>query len=188
VTYFQTAPVEYQNTTTHLGYSVQGGGHSQVYGKGPVFPASNITINNRGYLYAEESGNYTFSAPSVDDILLIWLGPNAYNNYTRSNADLVQNYIDPRSGGSSATTYSVFLQNGTYTPFRFLYANAQSKGDYALNVTAPDGSTIIDGTTTQQSPYLVQYSCDCSAPEFPRFGDDGPGSTAAGRPASCASS
>jgi hypothetical protein len=48
VTYFQTAPVEYQNTTTHLGYSVASGGHSQVYGKGPVYPASNITINHVG--------------------------------------------------------------------------------------------------------------------------------------------
>jgi hypothetical protein len=177
VTYFQTAPVEYQNTTTHLGYSVASGGHSQVYGKGPVFPASNITINHRGYLYAKESGNYTFSAPSVDDILLLWLGAHAYNDYTRSNADLVQNYINPRDG-SSATTYTVYLKANTYTAFRFMFANAQGKGDYALRLTAPDGSAIIDGTTTQQSPYLVKYSCDCSAPPFPAFGNDGPGSTA----------
>ncbi|KAG9511889.1 hypothetical protein KCV07_g9856, partial [Aureobasidium melanogenum] len=186
-TYFQTAPVEYQNTTTRLGYSVGRGGSSQVYGKGPVFSASNITINHRGYLYAKESGNYTFSAPSVDDILLLWLGNNAYNTYTRGNADLVQNYINP-SQGSSATTYTAYLTEGTYTPFRFIFANAQQEGVYALNVTAPDGSEIIDSSTTQQSPYLVQFSCDCSAPEFPPFGNDGPGSTASATAPGCQSS
>jgi hypothetical protein len=68
-----------------------------------------------------------------------------------------------------------------------MFANAQGKGDYALRLTAPDGSAIIDGTTTQQSPYLVQYSCDCSAPPFPAFGNDGPDSTADTNVYSCPS-
>ncbi|KEQ66932.1 uncharacterized protein M437DRAFT_39399 [Aureobasidium melanogenum CBS 110374] len=176
--YFQTAPVEYESTTTKLGFNASDGSPpQQVYGQGPDFTTTNITINNRGYLYAKESGNYTFTAPSVDDIFLLWLGPNAYNNYTRRDANLVQNYVDPRLG-SSATTYSINLTQGTYTPLRFIYANAQQGGNYELKITAPDGSTIIDSSTTQKSPYLVQYSCDGSAPRFPAFGNDGPGSSA----------
>lgn len=186
--YFQTAPVEYQSTTTKLGFNASDGSPpQQVYDQGPKFTTTNITINNRGYLYAKESGNYTFSAPSVDDIFLLWLGPDAYNNYTRRNANLVQNYINP-AAGSSATTYSIYLQKGTYTPIRFIYANAEAGGNYALTLTAPDGSVIISSNTEQTSPYLVQFSCDGSAPRFPPFGDDGPGSSASSATPSSSSS
>lgn len=150
--------MEYQGTTNYLSYSaVEGADPAPVYGSTEMFGPSNITINHRGYLYAKETGNYTFSAPNVDDIVLLWVGQNAYNNYTRDDATIDQDYI---AKDQPAKTYTVDLTQVTYTPIRLMFANAQGKGNYDFSIEAPDGSYIISPNTTESSPYLVQYSCD----------------------------
>ena len=124
-----------------------------------------VVVNHRGYLFAKEAGEYTFSSPSADDGVLLWVGSEAYDGWDRENAKIVQFY------GSPAATYKQSFKQGEYVPIRLMYMNAQAVAVFAFEITAPDGSVIIGLDTTEESPYLVQYACEESlAPKFPPYG------------------
>lgn len=71
---------------------------------------------------------------------------------------------------AATTTYA--LEAEEYLAFRIVFGQAQGAAVFQFSVTAPDGTVILD-SNTEDSPYLVQYSCDgTTAPEFPAFGSE----------------
>lgn len=54
-----------------------------------------------------------------------------------------------------------------------LYANEKGAAQLEFNITRPNGNAILSATSTRDSPYFVQYSCDgTSAPEFQPWGQE----------------
>ena len=140
-------------------------GSQRIYGSEQEWPTQYFALNHRGYIFAKMTGTYTFDAYG-DDIVLIWIGPDAYKGWTRKNAFEESNY----GGGESVKKIS--LQQDEYYAFRVLYLNAQGIAIFNITVTAPDG-TVFFGTSSAASPYLVQYSCDgVVGPKYPAFGQE----------------
>jgi hypothetical protein len=154
----------YISTTTYITLSGDGSDYISIYGSTQTFNPEYFALNHRGYIYAELTGNYTFTSLYVDDIDFFWGGPKAFSGWTESNADATATSCSPQ------VTFTMQLLSGQYYPIRYVYANAQTALSENITITAPDG-TIILGPTSAGSPYIVQYSCDgTSAPPFPAFG------------------
>ena len=127
-----------------------------------------VTVNHRSYLFTQQAGEYTFSIPPGDDIALLWIGPTAYSGFTRANADVIRIY-----GTTAAADFKKTFQQGEYVPIRIIWANGGGAGKLFAEIKAPDGTVIIGPTTTKESPYLIQFSCDrVEAPKFPPFGSE----------------
>ncbi|KAJ5548525.1 hypothetical protein N7513_005759 [Penicillium frequentans] len=156
----------YNSATTYLFLESTGSSDISIYGSTKTFDTTYVALNHRGYIYAAVSGDYTFTSPSVDDIIFFWGGPKAFSGWTESNADATDYYCGPEA------TFTVPLLSGQYYPFRIVYANAQTNSLENITITSPDG-TVILGSATAGSPYIVQYSCDgILAPPFPAFGQE----------------
>lgn len=98
----------------------------------------------QGYLYAASgAGTYQIQSvnPVMDDVGLVWLGPNALgNNWTHDNA----NYQIILSQPTQQT--SVKLAAGEAMPMTIFYANVDGPGHASFNVITPDG-TVHEDTT-----------------------------------------
>ncbi|KAF7936450.1 uncharacterized protein EAE97_007816 [Botrytis byssoidea] len=163
---YKTQTAEITGNTTAVSYSVTTYTNTAVFVYGSTQKLNDfyLVIDNRGYLFALMTGTYTFSTTSADDVFFLWVGANAYSGWTRANADLIATLTYP------SQTFTIDLIEGVYYPMRFLWANGDGPGLFAFSVTAPDGTTILDGNTVA-SPYVVQFSCDgTSAPEYPAWG------------------
>ncbi|KAL7929703.1 GLEYA domain-containing protein [Trichoderma chlorosporum] len=163
---YKTIQPEYQNVTNIIGgISFQDSAPKSVYGSPPL-PESDFVLNHRGYIYARETGTYTFSLNLVDDAAFIWVGPKAYSGWTAANADAQAVYND----GPASGTFTINLQEGRYYAFRIFYGQGPRIAEFDITVTAPDGTTFLSSDTSG-SPYLVRFSCDRSAaPRFSSFG------------------
>lgn len=159
----------YQSTTTAISL-LAAGQPIPIYGSPQALKSNYIALNHRGYIYAVEGGTYTFTSLHADEIVLYWLGPLAYDGWTRPNAVLEDAWSSPNSG--DLITYTADLQQGQYYALRLVYANAQTNSAERISVTAPDG-TVILGANSVENPYIVQYSCDgVSATPYPPFGQE----------------
>lgn len=137
-----------------------------IYGQCTLSSSAFFTLNQRGYIYAQESGAYTFSASNIDDIVELWIGSTAYSGWTRANANLDQAIFQ------SAQPFTITLTAGQYYPVRIVFGQAQGAAAFDMTVTAPDGSVFL-GPDSGASPYLISYSCDgTTAPAFPTFGQE----------------
>ncbi|ETS86342.1 hypothetical protein PFICI_00170 [Pestalotiopsis fici W106-1] len=154
-------------TSTIGGISVPGGTELSVYGSSRTFYSDFFALNHKGYLFAVLSGIYTFNASRVDDIFFLWLGPKAYSGWTRANADLVVPIYNPGSGSTS-----IDLVEGQYLPLRIMFGQGAYPAEFQISVTAPDGTVFLT-SDTENSPYIVQYSCDgVTAPPFASWGSE----------------
>lgn len=125
-----------------------------------------FVLNHRGYIYAQQTGTYTFSVGSVDDAVCAWVGALAYTGWVRANDNLDAAIFIPYP------TYSVDLVAGQYYPIRIVFGQAQGAASFEMTVTAPDGTSFLGGSTGA-SPYLVQFSCDgVTAPAYASFGQE----------------
>ncbi|KAK6363608.1 hypothetical protein TWF730_001032 [Orbilia blumenaviensis] len=166
VEFFKTAAVLGQGNTTKIGVVADG---TEIYGQ-PVNAGSLswIALNHRGYLFARETGDYTFIIPYTDDITFMWLGPEAYSAYNRANVDIEQGIP---SVSSPPKVVKIALVAGTYYPIRILWGNGQDAASFDFTITAPTGEVIISRDSTTPSPYLVSRVCDSTQyPNFPAFG------------------
>lgn len=138
-----------------------------IYGSSQTFRSAYFTLNHVGYIFAQVTGTYTFTLSNVDDIVFLWHGDKAISGWTRDNADVTAIYsVLPTSAGT------VDLVQGQYLPFRIVFGNAQGAIKFTVQLAAPDGTVILD-SNTQDSKFLVQYSCDgVAAPVFPPFGSE----------------
>lgn len=165
-------PVVMKNTqpystgsTTKLGVADS----ASIYGQAARDPQFVVT-NHRGYLYAHQGGEYTFSSPVTDDISLLWVGSNAYSGWTRQNANLDQAWA---ASGVPPKESKVTLEKGKYYPIRLMWANTGGPGNFVFKILAPDGTVVIDDKTTS-CPYLVKYGCrdEYNAPEYAAWGSE----------------
>lgn len=100
------------------------------YPSGPQSPLTQVAINHRGYLFAPQSGIYTFYFRASDDITHLWVGTNAYGSgWDRANANIEQLYnIGVANPEDQVVKYQITLQQGQYVPIRIVWANAALDG------------------------------------------------------------
>ncbi|KAL6880744.1 GLEYA domain-containing protein [Trichoderma novae-zelandiae] len=163
---YKTIQPEYESATNIIGgISFQDSSPKSIYGSPPL-SESDFILNHRGYIYARQTGTYTFNLNQVDDAAFIWVGPEAYSGWTGANADAKAVYAN----GPAQGTFTVDLAEGQYYPFRIIYGQGPRIAEFDITVTSPDGTTFLSSGTTG-SPYLVRFSCDRStAPRFSSFG------------------
>ncbi|KAF2149139.1 hypothetical protein K461DRAFT_247449 [Myriangium duriaei CBS 260.36] len=138
-----------------------------IYGS-PQLPEFDFAIAHRGYLYAPQTGNYTFTVPAGDDLTLIWVGSAAYSGWKRNNANIVN-----MGQNHAAKSFSFIATAGTYTPIRIMFADSMEKIQFTPSLTAPDGSVLLD-SQSDFSSYIIQQSCDgLTAPAFAAWGSEG---------------
>lgn len=109
-------------------------------------PGTGFAMIFQGYLFAADGGGtYTISS-AIDDVTLIWLGPNkAYGTqWNYDNRDLLNECC------TAASTTSVTLAAGEAYPLTIFYANTGGQGSTNYNIITPDGTTHHDTT-----PFLL---------------------------------
>jgi hypothetical protein len=112
-----------------------------------------VAVDHRGHFFAPIDGDYTFSTGGNDNIVDIWIGPNALSGWTQANANLES--LWPNAPASVTLTLSA----AEWVPIRVFWANGGGPGTFSITIMAPDGTELI-GSDMTSSPYLVQYSCD----------------------------
>lgn len=163
----KTETPDYESTTTYVNFDFEYE-DSTIYGSSTIWSTYDYwVLDHKGYIYAEISGAYTFQVQNTDDEIYFWIGPNAYSGWTAANADLYS------SLGGPGETVTFELVEGNYYPIRIAYGNTGGGPAIEdLSITAPDG-TVILGSSTAGSPYVVQYSCDgTTAPQFSAWGSE----------------
>lgn len=155
------AAPEKTGTTKTIGISSE----TDVYGYKPS-NTNAFWVNHRGYIFAKQPGEYTFSAPSADDQVMVW-SVNANSGWTRANALLTQNYVP---SGQKAVEVKVNLPEVKYYYLRIVYLNTGGVGNFQFSIKAPDGSVVLD-SKSGPSEYIVQFSCDgVAGPKYLPFG------------------
>jgi hypothetical protein len=162
----------YNGTTTKVGgINEPAGSYVNLYGTSENVPASYFVLNHRGYIFAQVDGEYTFTTSQVDDITYLYLGDDAIRGYGLNNYDAEAYCCSPPANSASAT-YT--LTTGQYLPFRLIFGQQGGPVVFSFSITAPDGTVILDANT-QDSDFIVQYSCDgTTAPAFPDWGQEQP--------------
>jgi hypothetical protein len=103
--------------------------------------------------------------------VLVWAGDTAYSGWTRNNALLDVTYpeLGAGGGGGGTITGSYAATKGQYVPLRVLFSQGDGPYGFGIQITAPDGTVVLDANSAT-SDFLVQYSCDgTSAPAYPPF-------------------
>lgn len=143
---------------------------------GPIYDQSvrqvaTYAVQQRGYIYATETGTYTFSTTNVDDNIYMWVGPQAYSGWPTANAQLHTTFDAAAYRGGSAS-YSMSLVAGTFTAFRIAFHNYGGPGSFDFTVATPNGVQVLS-SNSEASISVVQYSCDgTSAPAYAPFGQE----------------
>jgi hypothetical protein len=99
--------------------------------------------------------------------MIVWLGPLAYNGWTRSNANLESAFATVNT-----VTYTANLVQGQYYPLRLMFGQAGGAATETINITDPSGAVIL-GASSPANPSVIQYSCDgTTAPHYPLLGQE----------------
>jgi hypothetical protein len=138
-----TTPIVLYDISTPSGVNDDGFGVSEFF-----------AIDHRGYLYTVQPGPYTFTLIYNDEILYAWTGPD-------------MNYQEwyPYPPVSFTETYD----QGQYVPLRFLFVNAQGGAGFSMQITAPDGTVIMDENSSAND-YIIQYCDQGPAVAYPSWG------------------
>lgn len=165
---FKNITGDYNSTTTYVGLNAPDqNAQISLYGSQQSFPANEFILNHRGYIYAEQSGNYTVSTTADDDIMIVWLGILAYSGWTRSNANLESAFPT-----LNTVTYTANLVQGQYYALRLMFGQAGGAAIESITITDPSGAVIL-GASSTANPSVIQYSCDgTTAPHYPLFGQE----------------
>lgn len=143
------------------GYCADGSEALDIHGN--YLPCAYWSFVHRGFVYARQSGGYTVTITGpVDDQLLVWFGDyyTVSQNYNTDNAILVGTL-----GGPWPRAYTHTATAGEYIALRILMFQVVDGWTFSLQITAPDGSTILDGQS--QSDALVQFLCDGTSSFLP---------------------
>jgi hypothetical protein len=168
--YYWNYTPNYNGTTTKVGgINEPADAEVNLYGTSENVPSTYFVLNHRGYIFAQVDGDYTFTTSQVDDITYLYLGDAAYRGYSLNNYN-AEAYCCSAPANSASATYT--LKTGQYLPFRVVFGQQGGPVVFSFSVTAPDGTTILDANT-QNSDFIVQYSCDgTTAPAFPAWGQE----------------
>ncbi|THV77948.1 hypothetical protein D6D29_08090 [Aureobasidium pullulans] len=159
------------NSTTNQGVGIYGSEWSSVslYGSSQAYSDNYFYLSHKGYFFAQVTGYYNFTIKDADDIAYVWMGDAAYSGWTGGPNG--GNYVAKARccwppENTNTTTY--WMEAETYVPFRIVLGQQDGSTSLGLTITAPDGTVILQ--TGKESDYVVQYSCDESAPPFPDWG------------------
>ncbi|THV94055.1 hypothetical protein D6D27_04023 [Aureobasidium pullulans] len=159
------------NSTTNQGVGIYGSEWSSVslYGSSQMYSDNYFYLSHKGYFFAQVTGYYNFTIKDADDIAYVWMGDAAYSGWTGGPSG--GNYVAKARccwppENTNTTTY--WMEAETYVPFRIVLGQQDGSTSVGLTITAPDGTVILQ--TGKESDYVVQYSCDGSAPPFPDWG------------------
>ncbi|KAI4753934.1 hypothetical protein E4T52_03891 [Aureobasidium sp. EXF-3400] len=159
------------NSTTNLGVGLYGSEWASVslYGSSQTYSDNYFYLAHKGYFYAQVTGNYNFTIKDADDVAYVWMGEAAYMGWTGGPDG--GNYVAKARccwppENTNTTTY--YMEAETYVPFRIVLGQQDGGTSLGLTITAPDGTVILE--TGKESDYVVQYSCDGTAPPFPDWG------------------
>lgn len=108
----------YSGTTNYIAESNDGDTAINVYGN--MVKGSNLVLDHTFYLFASQTGYYSFNVPYTDDIEFVWFGAKAVSGWTRANADITQ-FWSSQSSSQSPTTLAYYLTVGTYLPGKFFF-------------------------------------------------------------------
>ncbi|THX75331.1 hypothetical protein D6D04_07444 [Aureobasidium pullulans] len=159
------------NSTTNQGVGIYGSEWSSVslYGSSQMYSDNYFYLSHKGYFFAQVTGYYNFTIKDTDDIAYVWMGDAAYSGWTGGPSG--GNYVAKARccwppENTNTTTY--WMEAETYVPFRIVLGQQDGSTSLGLTITAPDGTVILQ--TGKESDYVVQYSCDGTAPPFPDWG------------------
>lgn len=97
----------------------------------------------------------------------MWFGDEAYNGWTRDNADIIQFYY----GDNKPQDVTRNITAGTYYPIRVMWGNTGGAADLSLRIYAPDGRELF-GHGQDSASYLTTEACDGSYEKFAPFGKE----------------
>ncbi|GAB7350070.1 hypothetical protein MBLNU459_g0739t1 [Dothideomycetes sp. NU459] len=158
--------------TNYIAESNDASGTTTLYGYSGV-SAQTLVLDHTFYIFARQTGYYSFNIPYTDDIQFVWIGAKALTGWTRNNADIIQ-FWSSQIATQTPQTLAYYLTVGSYLPVRVQWANGGGAGDLRFNLYAPDGSALLQsnaGTSTGSSSVdVVQFPCDSSlGADFPDF-------------------
>jgi hypothetical protein len=125
----------------------------------------NTIVQNIGYFHPSKSGTYTFRLQNIDEGAYLWLGDKAKSGFTNCNADATANYVNDDKGTAE---FQFPATAGEYVPFRALFANSVVCGQFDLQVTDPDGNTVIS-IDKEDTDGQFGFACGDN-PQAPDFG------------------
>lgn len=189
-TLLKTVTPGFSNVTTMMGgIDVTASGKISVYDSSYTFTSTYFALDrestlstdvrrdyiadclDRGYLYAPTNGTYTFNVTGVDDLVLIWLGTNAYSGWTRANANEIVAY-NQTAGHAGLGVFTYTMTAASYNPFRIVFAQGQGAAVFSISIKSPDSTVLLDSKTSS-SPYVLTHSCDnTTAPAYAAWGKE----------------
>ncbi len=92
----------------------------------------------RSYFNPQLTGPYTFSLNKVDDVAVVWLGPQAASGWTVGNS-LLSGYATYSARPYPLNVTTVNGVPGQLLPFRIQWVNAQDQYAFEFTVTDPNG-------------------------------------------------
>ncbi|KAJ8068397.1 hypothetical protein OCU04_003957 [Sclerotinia nivalis] len=153
----------YTGTASQIGFSNTAAGSSvTLYPGAPSCSVEQLAIVHTGYVYARKAGTYTFNITAFDDIVMGWIGSNAFGSYSASNADLNA----ANSGTLNAvTTVSKTLTAGQILPFKVLWANGASSGNLGFSIKGPD--SILLSSSSGSAKDIITTPSNIQTFSFP---------------------
>ncbi|CAD6448421.1 730eb83d-c379-4cb9-af08-d413e0040caf [Sclerotinia trifoliorum] len=159
----------YTGTASQIGFSnTAAGSDVTLYPGAPSCSVEQLAIVHTGYVYARKAGTYTFDITAFDDIVMGWIGSNAFGSYSSSNADLSAASSDTHN---AVTTVSKTLAAGQLVPFKVLWANGASSGSLGFTIKGPDSILLSsssgsakDVITTPSSVQTFSFPSVASIP------------------------
>lgn len=113
------------------------------------------TLVHRGYVYAGQTGVYTFAIPgTIDDEVYAWVGATAVAGYSSANPSLQLSY------NLQQPSFQYSASAGDYIPLRVQFSQGPGLFTFALEVSQPDGSVLIASDGSSGLKNVVQFGCD----------------------------
>ncbi|KAI9650011.1 hypothetical protein NHQ30_000024 [Ciborinia camelliae] len=164
VTTFNGKNPIYNGTSTQTGFpNTAPGSNATLYPGAPSRSVEQLAIVHTGFVYARKAGTYTFTITDSNDIVMGWIGSNAYSAYSANNTDLLTAYF----GISGAVmTVSRTLTAGQFLPFRVLYANGVGNAVFGFTIQGPD-STLLSPTIASAKDIITTPPSGTQAFSFP---------------------
>ncbi|KAI0491213.1 hypothetical protein F4859DRAFT_38183 [Xylaria cf. heliscus] len=173
---FKTQTPTYTGTTPFIGgVSALGAGDGKIYNSTTALGSTYFALNQHAYLWACEGGAWQFDVTGVDDLVLAWVGDDAYTGWTDDNAASRAVWAFQTTGShSGSASFTADLEGGAFVPLRFFFANGQGGGAFRLTITSPSGIIVHQSGRATNNDWIVRHSCEYApkAPEFPGFGQE----------------
>lgn len=171
---YKTIKPDFNGTTSYIAESNANNVKVSVYGTTAVNGV--MTLDHTFYLFARQSGYYSFNIPYTDDVEFVWIGANALTGWTRANANLFQ-YWQSGLQAQTPQTLAYYLNLGDYLPVRVMWGNGGGAGELRFTIYAPDGNALLQTTaganTGSSTPDVVQFPCITSlGAKFPAWGSE----------------